>query len=131
MSRLDASLLSGARYATVPGEALVRAFDERLGFLTTNRPAPVRDGFAAAFWSDGLLRHFGFYAGGKCVASLDLHPASELGVFTQASTGEVFHRGKIETLSPWSDNEAARPSDETYQRWVLEHVKAVKTAMQA
>ena len=140
MRRLDASLLAGLRvHAIAAGElqrdlvVIARAADgtARVGFVETTRRPPAVDGFGAAFWDDGTLRHLGCYDGGACVASLDLHAPSEHGVFRQGRTlrtGEVYARGTIETLSPWSDQDAARPPDRSFEDWVVEHVAAVARA---
>lgn len=140
MGRLDASLIARVTYARIAPEALKTDFvvvsrgadgSPHHGWVETNRKPPITDGFGAAFWDDGLLRHFGFYDGGACVASLDLHPPSERGVFQSGRAmraGESYERGTVETLSPWSDNESARPTEQSFASWVLEHLEAVKKA---
>ncbi|HEY1959398.1 MAG TPA: hypothetical protein VGH28_27495 [Polyangiaceae bacterium] len=126
------------KHARVARDALVTDFvvvgkfadgSESHAFVATRRQPPVADGFAAAFWDDGTLRHFGYYEAGACVASVDLHPPSEHGVFAQGRkmrTGEVYVRGTLETLSPWSDNDAATPTEQTFEDWVVDKVEGVR-----
>jgi hypothetical protein len=126
----DASLLAGVPYTQLASGVLVSDFGAH-GFEQTNRPPPLHDGLGAAFWDDGLLRHVGRYVAGACIASLDLHPPSEQGVFAQGKkmrTGEVYHRGTIEVLSPWSDNDVAQPTEQTFASWVAERLAAVLAA---
>ncbi|HEY1813648.1 MAG TPA: hypothetical protein VGG74_14960 [Kofleriaceae bacterium] len=140
MSRFDVSLLADVQYVSLACAALQtdcivisHAADgtPRFGFVTARRESPLLDGFGAAFWDDGSLRHFGNYDAGHCISSIDLHPPSEHGVFMQGRkmrSGEIFARGTIETLSPWSDNDAATPTDQRFADWVVEHVAAVRRA---
>jgi hypothetical protein len=140
VSRLDASLLAGVHYVSLACAALRTDYvvishaadgTPHFGFVEARRESPLQDGFGAAFWDDGALRHFGCYAAGTCISSIDLHPPSEHGVFMQGRkmrTGEIYARGAIETLSPWSDNDSATPTDQSFADWVIEHVAAVQRA---
>jgi hypothetical protein len=126
----DASLLAGVPYTQLASPVLVFDFGVH-GFVQTNRPPPLCDGLGAAFWDDGLLRHVGRYVAGACIASLDLHPPGEHGVFAQGRkmrTGEVYRRGTLELLSPWSDNDSAQPTAQSFASWVAERLAAVLAA---
>jgi hypothetical protein len=137
---IDASFIADARYALLPQEKLRHDYvlighhqdgSPARAFVHTKRASPLQHGFGAAFWDDGQLRHFGFYDQGACISSVDLHPPTMLGVFEQGAkmrTGEVYKSGTVETLSPWSDNDEARPTEQRYESWVTEHVAAVLRA---
>jgi hypothetical protein len=139
--RIDLSLLGGARFTRLEMAALAhelvvigRSADgvEHRGFRTRpHAPVPLHQGLGVALDDAGRLRHVGAYDAGACISALEISVDDELAVFTQGRrtrTGEVFSRGTVETLSPWSDNDAPLPTTDSFHAWVRARVAAVLSA---
>lgn len=137
---LDEAVLAGASFTRLD-EAQLENQLQRLEFTIDGEPDSVasfaigaiqgqglRRGLGVVFDDTGRLRHVGAYDGGRTISALDLHPDSLHALFTQGRdmrTGEVYRAGVVETLSPWSDNDAGRAVATRYEDWIREHLEWV------
>ena len=141
VSRLDVSLLARVPYVSLACTALQTDYvvishaadgTPHFGFVEARRESPLLDGFGAAFWDDGLLRHFGRYDAGRCISSIIRIPAERarpVHAGPEDSIRRIYARGTIETLSPWSDDDSPTSTDQSFADWVTEHVAAVQTCL--